>query len=70
MNKEGSAAKVRLNKFEDLFGSSGAQADTVQEILLSELHNFKGHPFKVLDDEKMEETVESIKNYGGLSTLF
>lgn len=49
-------------------GSAGVQADTgqVQEIPLSELHDFKGHPFKVLDDEKMQETVESIKNYGVL----
>lgn len=35
----------------------------MQEILLSELYEFKGHPFKVLDDEKMQETVESIRNY-------
>lgn len=63
MSKTGSASKVRINKFDDLFGSSAGQ---VQEILLSELHDFKGHPFKVLDDEKMQETVESIKNYGVL----
>ena len=37
-----------------------------QEIALSELHEFKGHPFKVLDDEKMQETVESIKEHGVL----
>ena len=68
MSKPGSAAKVKLNSYDDLFGSVGVQADTaqVQEIPLSELHDFKGHPFKVLDDEKMQETVESIKNYGVL----
>lgn len=68
MRKPGSAAKVKLNSYDDLFGSAGVQADTgqVQEIPLSELHDFKGHPFKVLDDEKMQETVESIKNYGVL----
>ena len=66
MNKAGSAAKVHLNKFEELFGSSGVQADTVQEIPLLELHDFKAHPFKALDDEKMQETVESIKNHGVL----
>ena len=68
MSKPGSAAKVRLNSYEDLFGSAGVQADMgqVREIPLSELHDFKGHPFKVLDDEKMQETVESIKNYGVL----
>ncbi len=68
MSKQGSAAKVKLNSYDDLFGSAGVQSDTgqVQEIPLSELHDFKGHPFKVLDDEKMQETVESIRNYGVL----
>lgn len=68
MSKAGSAAKIKLNSYDDLFGSSEIQASTeqVQEIPLSELYEFKGHPFKVLDDEKMQETVESIKNYGVL----
>lgn len=54
MNKAGSAAKVKLNSFDDLFGASDMTAgtDQVQEIPLSELYEFKGHPFKVLDDEK------------------
>lgn len=43
------------------------QQEICKEIPLSELHDFKGHPFKVLDDEKMQETVESIKNYGVLT---
>ena len=53
MSKIGSAAKVKLNSFDDLFGTEQPQAGTeqVQEIALSELHEFKGHPFKVLDDE-------------------
>ena len=68
MSKAGSAAKIKLNSYDDLFGSSEIQVSTeqVQEIPLSELYEFKGHPFKVLDDEKMQETVESIKNYGVL----
>ena len=68
MNKAGSAAKVKLNSFDDLFGASDMTAgtDQVQEIPLSDLYEFKGHPFKVLDDEKMQETVESIRNYGVL----
>ena len=68
MSKTGSAAKVKLNSFDDLFGTEQPQTGTeqVQEIALSELHEFKGHPFKVLDDEKMQETVESIRNYGVL----
>ena len=68
MSKTGSAAKVKLNRFDDLFGTEKLQIGTeqVQEIALSELHEFKGHPFKVLDDEKMQETVESIKEHGVL----
>lgn len=54
--------------FDDLFGTEKLQTGTeqVQEIALSELHEFKGHPFKVLDDEKMQETVESIREHGVL----
>lgn len=68
MSKTGSAAKVKLNSFDDLFGTEQPQTGTeqVQEIALSELHEFKGHPFKVLDDEKMRETVESIREHGVL----
>ena len=52
MSKAGSASKVKINSFDDLFGASQAPAGTeqVREIPLSELHEFKGHPFKVLDD--------------------
>ena len=66
MNKTGSAAKVKLNSFDDLFGDGQPQAgiEQVQEIALSELYEFKGHPFKVLDDEKMQETVESVREHG------
>jgi len=68
MSKTGSAAKVKLNSFDDLFGTEQPQTGTeqVQEIALSELHEFKGHPFKVLDDEKMQETVESVREHGVL----
>lgn len=64
-----SAAKIKLNSFDDLFGSAPTPTDettTVREIPLSELYEFKNHPFKVLDDSKMQETVESIRNYGVL----
>lgn len=69
MSRAGSAAKIKMSKFEDLFVSSEGQAvaDQVQEIALSQLHDFKGHPFKILNDEKMHETVESIRNYGVLT---
>ena len=66
-SKAGSASKVRLNSFDDLFG--GAENTAGEQIIsakLSDLHTFKGHPFRVLDDEKMEETTESIGKYGVL----
>lgn len=66
-SKAGSASKVRLNSFDDLFGS--AESTSGEQIIhakLEELHTFKGHPFRVLDDEKMEETTESISKYGVL----
>lgn len=68
MGRSGSAAKIKLSTYDDLFELSSPTNGTerVQEISLSELHDFKGHPFKVLDDEKMQETVESIRNNGVL----
>ena len=69
MSKTGSAAKVKLNSFDDLFGSSEMQTTGSEQIInapLAELHDFKNHPFRVVDDEKMEETTESIRQYGVL----
>ena len=43
------------------------QRERVMEISLSELHPFRNHPFKVLDDDRMLDTVESVKEYGVLS---
>ena len=66
-SKAGSAAKVKLNTFDDLFG--GAENTAGEQIIhakLADLHTFRGHPFRVLDDEKMEETTESIGKYGVL----
>ena len=59
---------LTIHSFDDLFGTEQPQTGTeqVQEIALSELHEFKGHPFKVLDDEKMQETMESIREHGVL----
>ena len=69
MSKTGSAAKVKLNSFDDLFGNNGVQETGAEQIInvpLADLYEFKDHPFKVLDDEKMEETTESIREYGVL----
>ena len=70
MAKTGSASKIKIDSFDDLFGSSTTensnQTEQVVEVPLDELHTFQNHPFHVLDDTKMEETVESIKKYGVL----
>ena len=67
--KSGSASKITLETFDDLFGGSVAPENGVEQIInapLAELHTFKAHPFRVEDDEKMEETTESIRQYGVL----
>lgn len=67
--KPGSAEKIRINKFDDLFGTAAEQDTSSEKIinaLLADLHTFKDHPFRVVDDEKMEETTESIRQYGVL----
>ena len=62
-------ANVSLKSVDDLFSTQEERDTTehVQEIPLSELHPFKDHPFKILDDEAMQKTVESIKEYGVLT---
>ena len=65
-----SAKNIKVTKFDDLFSAgnpAGAGRDgNVQEIPLTELFPFKDHPFKVLDDDTMQDTVESIKIHGVL----
>ena len=65
-----SAKNVTLTSVDDLFTTEEEREEKrrekVQNIPLSELHPFRDHPFKVVDDEKMEETVDSIREYGVL----
>lgn len=59
--------KPSLTSYNDIFTTEEArQQEHIQQIPLSKLHSFKDHPFRVLDDDKMMETVESIKEYGVL----
>lgn len=64
-------ANISLSSYDDIFSTDQSRADAqreqVQEIPLSELHPFEGHPFRVVDDEEMEKKVESIKEYGVLT---
>lgn len=61
---------ITLSPLDDLFSTEEshieAQQEKAQEIPLTELHPFKGHPFKVLDDEKMADTAQSIREHGVL----
>ena len=57
------AGKLKIDSFADYIDGEDI---VINEIPLEELHEFKDHPFRVLDDEKMAETVESIKAYGVL----
>lgn len=65
---KGSAAKIQMTGFDDLFGAPAPIADGehIQEVALSDLHPFKNHPFHVVDDERMQETAESVAKYGVL----
>ncbi len=61
-------ANVTLSSYDEIFtteeGRTESQQEHVQMIPLSELHPFEGHPFRVVDDEEMQKTVESVKQYG------
>lgn len=60
---------IQLTTYQDLLGveeNTGAGTEKVVIAPLTELYDFRDHPFKVLDDEKMEETTESIRQYGVL----
>lgn len=61
---------IQLTSYNELLGideSVNPGTNQIVEVPLSELYPFKNHPFQVRDDEKMEETVESIRNYGVLN---
>ena len=64
---------VSLKGADDIFSTEESrqeqQREQVQQIPIDELYPFKNHPFKVLDDESMQRTVESVEQYGVLSPL-
>jgi len=71
MPKKG--ANISLSSYDDIFETDESRADSqlerVQKILISELVPFKNHPFKVVDDEAMLRTTESIAQFGVLTPL-
>ena len=68
-----SSLNVLLKGADDIFSTEESrqeqQREQVQQIPIGELFPFKNHPFKVLDDESMQRTVESVEQYGVLSPL-
>ena len=64
---------VSLKGADDIFSTEESrqeqQREQVQQIPIGELFPFKNHPFRVLDDESMQRTVESVEQYGVLSPL-
>ncbi len=64
-----SGRNISLSSLDDIFSSEGTRQggqEQIQQIPISELVPFKDHPFRVVDDDHMMETVESVKEYGVL----
>lgn len=62
-----SAEKIKLTSYDDLFGTEEQEiGERITMVPIHLFHPFKDHPFRVLDDEKMQETVESVRQYGVL----
>jgi ParB family chromosome partitioning protein len=63
-----SGRKIELKGYDDIFTPDAATAtgEQVRQIPTDQLFPFKDHPFKVTDDQAMQDTVESIKEYGVL----
>ena len=61
---------ISLTPYDDIFSTEESRAEsmreTIKDIPLADLYLFKDHPFKVADDERMQETVESVKEHGVL----
>ncbi len=66
-------ANVTLSSYDEIFTTeqsrTASRQEHVQQIPLAELHPFEGHPFRVVDDEEMQKTVESVKQYGVLTPV-
>lgn len=67
MPKKGT--NISLNSYDDIFKTEEDRQDTGEHVVmvpLDKIHPFKAHPFKVVNDEEMKKTAESIKQYGVL----
>lgn len=76
MSKRNFGEKIKLSSYEDMFGpdenetsASKEEKGEIREVPLSDLHTFKNHPFRVIDDENMEELgrASSVRIISGIS---
>lgn len=65
--KTRSGEKIKLASIEELLGV--VNEESAMDIEIGKIHSFRSHPFKVLDDEKMQELVESVKKHGILTPV-
>lgn len=65
--KTRSGEKIKLASIEELLGV--VNEESAMDIEIANIHSFKSHPFKVLDDERMQELVESVKEHGILTPV-
>lgn len=70
-NKPANGMRIKMSSVDDLFNLNGGTEEKghIEELSLDTLHSFSGHPFKVLDDDKMQDMVQSIREYGVLNPL-
>lgn len=71
-SKPANGTRIKLSNVDELFNLGGGTEEKdgqIKELLLDDLHPFSGHPFKVLDDDRMQDMVQSIREYGVLNPL-
>ena len=70
MSKISSASKIKLKSYDDLFSGANAEQNVpeqeIKRIPINLLHDFQHHPFKIKEDDRFYEMVDSIKKYGVL----
>ena len=70
MRSSDSGRNISLTSYDDIFSTEESRSEAIQErvveIPLNQLFPFKNHPFRVVDDEQMQKTADSIKEYGVL----
>ena len=67
MPKKG--ANISLSSYDDIFSTQESRQETGEHVImlpLDAIHPFKNHPFRIVDDEEMQKTAESIREYGVL----